>query len=173
MEKKIKTVGVITKYDYTGKLGVIQLYGNLYKDKKYYDANCPLTDYQSFLYNRALFGLSVYSQAEIRIMNWEKRKRIVKVHKRAQTVLNLWKQEVINNFTNVLISKLFTNISAAKERSAKNIAAFLDPFTDATYTNTLSFRELGISKEEIIKKLITEGVLPKEFYTLKEELSLA
>jgi len=48
--------------EYSGKLSDYQLKGNTHNEKKY-SLSLPsqLNNYQIFLYNRALFGLSVYS----------------------------------------------------------------------------------------------------------------
>ena len=60
----------------------------------------PYNSYQNFLYNRALHGLSIYSQDEISKMSIEKKKRINKSHNKCQTVVNLLKQEVTNQLAN-------------------------------------------------------------------------
>ena len=44
----------------------------------------PFNSYQNFLYKRALFGLSVYQKDELEKMHWDKKRRIEKVHQRAQ-----------------------------------------------------------------------------------------
>jgi hypothetical protein len=39
---------------------------------------------------------------------------------------------------------------------------------DEKFTNTLTFKDLNISKQDIIGIFITEGILPKNFLSLKE-----
>jgi hypothetical protein len=39
--------------------------------------------------------------------------------------------------------------------------------TDPEYISTLEFKDLGISKKDIVIKLIQEKVLPNNFYELK------
>ena len=117
-----------------------------------------LNDYQNFLYNRAMFGLSVYNTEEIKEMHWEKKKRIVKVHRRTQKTLNLWKQSITNNICNNFFKHFFPN------------TRFIDVTyqdTSEEFVNKTSFKSLGINKIEIINKLITEGLLPVNFYQLK------
>ena len=149
---------------YKGNHSEYQTSGNRFKEKRYalieYTA---LNSMQTFLYNRALFGLSVYTQEEIKEMHWEKRKRILKVHKRAQTTLNIWKQQVTNVLSSKIISTLFPKSALAQ--------AFVDTTddVDSEYINRLSFKELGISKKNVIDKLIADGVLPINFYQLKQE----
>ena len=120
----------------------------------------PYSQQQNFLYKRALFGLSVYTQEEIETMHWQKRKRIQKVHKRTQRELNLWKQELINDWTNKLFNTLFPD---------QNITRYLigeGSFVDSEFKSTVSFPDLGIQKEDIITKLISAGTLPANFNTL-------
>lgn len=119
-----------------------------------------LNDYQNFLYNRALFGLSVYKEEELKDMHWEKKKRINKVHKRTQRTLNLWKQTLTNVKVNNFMKCFFPN------------SRFFDynfMETCDTYINKTSFKELGINKIQIIDKLLSEGLLPINFYQLKTE----
>ena len=149
---------------YNGKHEDQQVNGNNFKGKKYSLVEyTTLNNVQTFLYNRALFGLAVYSQEEIKEMHWEKRKRILKVHKRAQTTLNIWKQQVTNVLSSKIISTLFPKSALAQ--------AFVDTTddVDSEYINRLSFKELGISKKNVIDKLIADGVLPINFYQLKQE----
>ena len=40
--------------------------------------------------------------------------------------------------------------------------------TDEKFTNTLTFKDLNISKQDIITIFISEGILPKNFLSLKE-----
>lgn len=149
---------------YKGKHSDQQVNGNSFKGKKYslveYTA---LNSVQTFLYNRALFGLAVYTQEEIKEMHWEKRKRILKVHRRAQSTLNIWKQQVTNVLSSNIFSTLFPKSSLAK--------AFVETTEDVDpeYINKMTFKELGISKKNVIDKLITDGVLPINFYQLKQE----
>lgn len=121
------------------------------------------TAYQNFLYKRALYGTKVYDKEELHNMNPDKRKRIEKVSKRCQTILNIWKQEMCNAFTNNLLMTLFPNTELGKLFFVKYKDA-----TDPGFTNILNFKDLGVSKKQIIDKLIYEGILPRDFYNLKD-----
>ena len=90
-------------------------------------------------------------------------KRILKVHRRAQSTLNIWKQQVTNVLSSNIFSTLFPKSSLAK--------AFVETTEDVDpeYINKMTFKELGISKKNVIDKLITDGVLPINFYQLKQE----
>ena len=109
-----------------------------------------------------MFGLSVYSKEELLTMNADKKKRIQKVHIRCQSVLNIWKQQICNEFTNKLLMRLFPKTALAQLFFVTH-----KDVIDPGFMNTLNFKDLGISKTQIVDKLIVEGVLPKDFYSLK------
>lgn len=131
-------------------------------------ANCSnyerdaFNTYQNFLYKRAMFGLSVYAKEELLTMNADKKKRIQKVHARCQHIINIWKQQMCNQFTNNLLEKLFP-----KRELAQLFFVKYKDCTDPGFMNTLNFKDMGVSKKQIVDKLIIEGVLPKDFYSLK------
>lgn len=159
--KKLTKTPEKSAFEYNGKFNDHQLYGNNFHGKRYSIVEeIIMTDYQNFLYNRALFGLSVYSQDELKDMRWDKRKRITKVHKRTQHVINIWKQQVVNLIYSKLIS-LFP-----KMESTKHFVDMTDD-TDPEHMNRMSFKTLCITKVEVVKKLITEGILPPNFHELK------
>jgi hypothetical protein len=122
------------------------------------------TEHQNFLYNRALYGLSIYTPQEVVIMLPEKRKRIIRLHKRTQKIINLWKQEIVN----ILANKIFTDIFPNTEFT-ECLVKFYGTVGDPEYINNMSFKVLKISKEQIISKLIESKILPKNFNELKQE----
>ena len=127
-------------------------------EKDYYNKH------QNFLYNRALYGLSIYLLDEVVLMPPDKRKRIITLHKKTQKVLNLWKQEIVN----VLANKLFTDIFPNTEIT-KCLVEYYGTEGDPEYVNNMSFKMLKISKEQIISKLIESKILPKNFNELNQE----
>ena len=118
--------------------------------------------YQNFLYHRALYGLKIYGEAELKAMSKQKKSRIFKVHKRAQQVINLMKNEVVTARTNKLFETLFPKSNLTQELLAET-----EPCLDVI--NTSSFKELNISKKDIIERFIKERVLPSNFYQLKQD----
>ena len=119
----------------------------------------PYSMQQNFLYKRAMFGLGMYPQEEVKVMHWQKRNRIKKVHQRAQDILNVWKQELANDWVNKFFEAMFPRSPITKKlREGSDI--------DPEFKNTLSFEQLGIGKEQIICKLTDEGVLPPDFTSL-------
>jgi hypothetical protein len=147
---------------YTGKFNSLQEFGNFCNEKPYsqYEQD-PYTEYQNFLYKRALFGLKMYTQEEIKTMHWQKRKRILKVHKRTQSVINIWKQEITNHYTNCFFQQIFPKSPIALD-------IIKESHTDKHFKSSVSFKDLSIKKNDVIKKLHQEGVLPKDFFELKK-----
>lgn len=120
----------------------------------------PFNPAQNFLYKRVMFGLKMYSPEELAKMPRAKQLRINRVYKRCQLILNLWKQEISITWTNNMFRHYFGE------------HPFLKPFWENTepdpkFVNTLNFKDLGITKEMIIKKLVGEGILPANFYSLQ------
>lgn len=120
--------------------------------------------HQNFLYNRALYGLSIYLLDEVMLMPLEKKKRIIKIHKKSQKIMNLWKQEIVNTLAN----KLFTDIFPDMEIT-NCLVKYYGTEGDPEYVNNMSFKLLKISKEQIISKLIETKILPKNFNELNQE----
>lgn len=158
MEKKERQ----SKYEYRGSLEEFQLYGSQINGNRYteYEVD-PFNQYQNFLYKRALFGLKMYSPEEVADMTAAKKSRILKLHRRSQRVLNIYKQELVNKFTNNLFTKLFPNSSITKA-----LIGELN-YTDPEFINKMDFKTLGVSKTDIVDRLIIEKILPKNFYDLK------
>jgi len=120
----------------------------------------PFNEYQEFLYNRALFGLTVYSKEEVQMMHYDKKKRIIKVHKRAQTLLNLWKQKIIITLSNYFFSTIFPDTPITKDLTG--------PFnvTEELHVSKMSLKSLHITRVQVVERFIEEGILPKNFNNL-------
>jgi hypothetical protein len=116
--------------------------------------------YQNYLYKRALYGLNSLTEKELATICSKKKQRIINVYKRAQVVLNTFKQQATINYTNFLFKTLFPN---------SPITQFLlsEIETDDKFKNTLTFKDLNISKEQIISIFMSEGILPKNFLSLE------
>ena len=120
------------------------------------------SQYQTYLYKRALYGLDALTQQELATMCSKKKQRIINVYKRAQVVLNKIKQELTIQYTNLLFKRLFPN-------SPLTDALLANTETDEKFKNTLTFKDLGIEKKDIISIFITEGILPKNFLSLDKD----
>ena len=117
--------------------------------------------YQNYLYKRALYGLDALTEKELAITCSKKKQRIINVFKRSQTVLNIYKQKLTIAYTNSIFKNLFPNTHLTQ-----NILMCEE--TDEKFKNTLTFRDLNISKDDIISIFILEGILPKNFLSLQE-----
>lgn len=117
--------------------------------------------YQNYLYKRALYGLDALTEKELAITCSKKKQRIINVFKRSQTVLNIYKQKLTISYTNSIFKNLFPNTHLTQ-----NILMCKE--TDERFKNTLTFRDLNISKDDIISIFILEGILPKNFLSLQE-----
>ena len=82
---------------------------------------------QNKLYKEALFGLSNYSQEDIKKLSYQEQNRINKIHRKTQSILNLWKQEICNNIVNSLMKSLFPKSNITK--------SFQEDFGDIVDTN--------------------------------------
>lgn len=150
------------KVVYDGRMSAYQKYGTSFKKVQF--EKDPFNSYQNFLYKRALFGLAVYQQEELEKMHWDKKRRIEKVHERAQKVLNLWKQEISNQWIGTILSAVFHHSSLVKELNEK-----FGHELDEQYISKVDFKSLGVSKQQVVDKLIKEKILPSNFYQLTAE----
>ena len=121
----------------------------------------PYNSYQNFLYNRALFGLSIYSQDEISKMSIEKKKRINKSYKKCQVVVNLLKQEVTNQMANDFFVRIFPGMEITN-----SLVNYFGTEGHPDHVNNMSFKMLKMNKTLIITRLIEKKILPKNFNQL-------
>lgn len=149
------------KLEYKGKLETYQLYrGNTYTEYEKDNYN----GYQNHLYKRALYGLSAFTQDEIATMCSKKKQRVNKVYMKGQNVINLYKQKVTNAYSNFIFKTLFPESPITQ--------FFIETEeTDVEFKNTLTFKDLNISKDQIVGVFITEGILPKNFYELDRDFN--
>jgi len=146
------------RYMYLGLLSEYQLQPDIINQKLDYTKLNPA---QHFLFKRVLHGLNVYSTEEIQKLHWDKKRRIKKVWQRGQREVNAWKQVICNKNANKLFT-VFHNSSLAKQ-----LFSYPIDDVDYEYTNTLSFKEIGIRYEDLILFYMNKGLLPKNFLTVK------
>lgn len=123
-------------------------------------------DHQNFLYKRAINGMKFYTRQEAYSMPAKKRMNIEKTQRKAQRVLNVYKQEICNEITNSLFLHLFP-----KSQFALDLVQKFGKDIDPEFVNTLEFKDLGVTKRQIANKLISERVLPRNFYELRDDRS--
>lgn len=139
--------------EYSGKLSNKQ-----FADKSIVNYK-TMSSVQTELYKRVMFGLSIYEPAELYKMNSAKKNKIVRKHKEAQELFNIWKQELTNKWANSFLKNMFPKSKIVNDLCEDNS-------TSKQYMNTLSFKDLNISKEDIINKLISHNILPYNFASL-------
>jgi len=149
------------RYHYFGILAEYQLHPPSLVNSLSYT---KLNPYQHFLFKRVLHGLRVYKPEEVNKLHWDKKRRITKVWKRGQREINVWKQTICNKRVNAYLSKTFQHSPLAQYIA--NIPA--DEVLD-DYTNTMSFKELGMTYEDVILKFMALGLLPKNYLEITNE----
>jgi hypothetical protein len=120
------------------------------------------SQYQNYLYKRVLYGLDALPSEEVLLMCGKKKQRIVNVYKKAQSLINRYKHEITRKKTNTLFATLFPNSLITKTMME------IDDVDD-NLKNVLTFKDLGITKDHLVQLFINEGVLPKNFLSLKEK----
>lgn len=153
-----KVNGKKQKFEYAGKLEHYQIMAQSSQHMEY--ETDKYSDYQNYLYKRAIYGLDALTDEELATMCSKKRQRIINVYKRAQVVINLVKQEVTNHYSNLVFKTFFPN-------SPITDILLSDCFTDEKFKNTLTFKDLKISKDQLVNIFIEEGILPKNFMSLE------
>lgn len=155
---KINTERDINRYEYLGLLSEYQTVSKKLVQKIIFT---ELTTQQLHLYKRVLHGLNAYTPDELNKMHWDKKRRIKKVWKRAQNVVNSLKQKICNKRANEVLS-IFSS-----SKLAKSIMSVPVEEVDQRFVNKMSFRTLGIKSEDLVVKFYAEGLLPKNYFELK------
>ncbi len=118
--------------------------------------------YQNYLYKRALYGIKSLPKKEVEEMCGRKKRRINSVHYRAQSVLNIAKQEITIKYTNQFFTKFFPNSKLAKDiKSSSEI--------DKNFKNKLTFKDLNLTKDDIVTIFMNNGILRSNFLSLKQK----
>lgn len=142
---------------YCGSFTTTQTNGN----KKLLNYGAPVySKKQNELYNRALVGLKAYTPEELYVMNSTKKNKIKRVHKRAQKILNNFKNRrmmaLLEKSIDIIIPNLKQNSFLHKLISKPDLTAF----------NNMKFHQLEIDKEQIIDLWIRNNILPANFFSL-------
>lgn len=114
---------------------------------------------QQKIYSEALYGLSVYSEEQVRKMPKPVVLKIVARCKAVQLILNRWKQELSNEKVDAFLTKLFPNSPIIKSFSA--VKGY-----DDNIKNDMSFKDVGLTQLMIAKKLHSLNLLPQNFFNL-------
>ena len=149
---------LINKLSY---LGILSEYQTLTKDLTQQIVYSQLSQRQHFLFKRVLHGLNVYTADELEKTHWDKKRRIKRVWRRSQQVINSWKQVICNKRANEVF-KLFNHSSLAKHFLSEDVNN-----TDDKFINKMSLKQLDITYEDLIIKFISEGLLPQNYLAVR------
>tara|TARA_R110000823_G_scaffold242133_2_gene366679 strand:- start:2441 stop:2917 length:477 start_codon:yes stop_codon:yes gene_type:complete len=155
-EEQLKTLKISKLKTKLKKLDILDEYMQYDKVINY----SKLNPQQHYLFKRVLHGLKMYTKDEIDRMHWDKKRRVIKVWKRSQDVINKWKQWVAYTDSKKIFS-IFTNSKLGKELYEMPFEYMPD------FKNKLTLKECGIEYEHLIIKFITEGLLPKNYFNIK------
>ena len=100
------------KFHYLGDLSKYQLKLQETEYVKYKTES--YTEYQNYLYKRALYGLNALAEKELNNICNKKRGRINKVYVKGQIAINLYKQKITNDKSNKLFEKFFPDSKITK-----------------------------------------------------------
>lgn len=118
-------------------------------------------DKQKDLYLKSILGFNAYSKEELTAMSENKKHSISIQYAKTKRILNKWKQEILYKGLDDLLLFLFPNSPVIKQMA--NTTGYLKEYDKK---DDISFEELGISKDQIVSKLMDYGILPKNFYEL-------
>jgi predicted double-glycine peptidase len=155
---KLNQQRLINKLDY---LGILSEYQTLTKDLTQQIVYSQLSQRQHFLFKRVLHGLNVYTHDELEKMHWDKKRRIKRVWRRSQQVINSWKQVICNKRANEIF-KIFDHSPLAKHFLMEDVN-----HTDDKFINKMSLKQLDITYEDLIIKFISEGLLPQNYLAVR------
>ena len=144
------------RYTYLGMLSEYQLF---IKDPKQTLIYTKLNPTQHFLFKRVLHGLKMYTKEEINNMHWDKKRRVTKVWKRGQDVINELKQFVSWQQVKPLF-RIFAKSELGKEIYEMPFEYLPD------YKNKMTLKSLGLNYEDLIIKFMGQGLLPKNYLSL-------
>jgi len=162
------------RYQSLSELEKIKVTEKKYQDNSHgkYQHDGWLDKTQFELYNVAMYGLSGYSVVKLKKIPLEKKRRITRLHQRAMKALNNFKQQRVNELFNKLcglkMKKFETNPFNTNFEGTKIGIDHFGNTTDEAFTCTLSFKDLNVSREQIIERLIQERVFPENFFQLKK-----
>ena len=131
-----------------------------------------ISEYQHQLYKTAVLGLKAFSKKELYKMSIATKKKIVEFYKKAQVILNRWKQQLVNEMFEQLcsidcIKFEYNPFQKVFDETVIGIKKFGHQVDD-TVECTLTFAQLKISREQVIQKLIDERILPSNFYQIQK-----
>jgi hypothetical protein len=158
-EQSKRSVSVV--YEEKG-LSDIQLNGNKLNGISYQSiGSAVFNTQQNKLYKRLIYGVEAMSKSELVELSTAEIRQINRDHRRAAKILNAWKNQIVASYIDKLFGELFWHSTIAESmiKFSKE-----DDYEDLE--NTLTFKELGLSKKQVATKLIENGLLPVDFFQM-------
>lgn len=124
--------------------------------------NYTLNKTQNFYYKRAILGLRVYTPEQLSMITKEKKDRIKRVHKKAQSVLQVLRYQKLVQTSNDTLNMFFSRGNAYTQLMNESVT-FISPDLRVT----LDDKQLGLTKNDILSALLESGVLGPNFLNLK------
>jgi hypothetical protein len=167
--------GIVIQYDANNRsyykpyeaIREIQLHGTSFNGMQYQEPDkfkkaisMEFSNAQYRLYEKALYGLTKYTRAEIDALKPFEVQLIERRQKTLWTELNKWKNEV-------MYASLNSWFKRNTKKDSKLYKVIVDDKLDKNVIhmpNRKTFTELGIDKSRVAEKLITMGFLPKSFF---------
>lgn len=137
----------------------IQLEGTVKYQK--IEEEVKLTPKQRDLYSKVVYGFKAYTKEEIATMSERKKINVTVTYTKAQRILRNWKQDLTFSFIDTFLMAVFP-----KSPITKQMVETKGHLSEVNEEDELSFKDLGINKQQIINKLIEFELLPKNFYNL-------
>lgn len=123
---------------------------------------------QKELFNRVMYGFKIYTREETSVMPVRMKTNITIAYTKAQRILRRWKQDIIFDKVDDLLTSIFPHSKMLKQFvKVKGI----DEDGTCNYPSEnpneeITFNDLGIGQKAIADKLIEHNLLPKNFYQL-------
>jgi hypothetical protein len=124
--------------------------------------NYTLNKIQNFYYKRAILGLRVYTPEQLSMITKEKKDRIKRVHKKAQSVLQVLRYQKLVQTSNDTLNMFFSRGNVYNQLIGESVT-FISPDLRVT----LDDKQLGLTKNDILSALLESGVLGPNFLNLK------
>ena len=124
--------------------------------------NYTLNKTQNFYYKRAILGLRIYTSEQLSLITKEKKDRIKRVNKKAQSVIQVLRYQKLVQTSNDTLNKFFSKGNLYTQLMGESIT-FISPDLRVI----LDDEQLGITKDDILSILLESGVLGPNFLNLK------
>lgn len=145
------------RYETPAHIKKIQLEGTVKYQKV--EEEVKLSPKQKDLYSKVMYGFKAYTKEEIAVMSKSKRTNVTITYTKAQRVLRNWKQDLTFSFIDRLLLSMFPKSPIVKQMC--QVDGHID---EVAKEDDISFKDLGISQQQIINKLIQFELLPQNFY---------